>query len=688
MAGINIPGVNDKYKTNDLVEGLMKVERIPLTREQNTLESYKTQQEAWRGINQRMSSLRDSVKTLYSFENPFNNKLASSSDESAITAEAGREAAYESFKIDVLNPATTDRFLSKEIEKNEEVPAGKYTYSVGEKKISMKWKGGKIEEFISALNKRGSGIIKASLIGVNKGNKALLMESMKTGFKNRLIFEDDALKYALDKEMVKKAEAASIIFGTTEEEISLPQADDLTGREQTGMPELSEQEVIADENGMKIPARGAAFIPLPLNVKTNEDARITFSITAEQVEDITIEINESANSPAMPELDAVKFGGIEVQAAKPETGLKEPVPLPQPLEEIQTVSVLFAVNEDGSEQEIILKNELLEGAEYPVEIDIREYPKITGLAFRNRNTGTALNVSPITGRDTKSVSGYEGVHPISEAGDAVIKYEGITMNRPENKIDDVVPHVTLHVNGKTEKTATIDIKPDTEAAKDALINFVGKYNQAVAELNILSQNKPEIISELDYLSSDEQDEYKKKLGLFFSDFSLSNAKTNMQQIIAGTYGFSENAEVTMLSQIGISTNATNYSGYNPGKMRGYLEIDEKKLDEKLANNLADIRNIFGFDSDGDLIIDSGIGYLMDKQLTAYVQSGGILANKTSVLDRQIKDSEAKISKLESQMDAKEAELKYKYGQMQSTLNNLEGQQNSINNFVNQNNNNR
>ena len=78
--GLNIPGVSDKYKTNDLVESLMEVERIPLKREESNLETYKKQQDAWRGVNQKMSSLRDSVKSLYSFENPFSNRLSSSSE--------------------------------------------------------------------------------------------------------------------------------------------------------------------------------------------------------------------------------------------------------------------------------------------------------------------------------------------------------------------------------------------------------------------------------------------------------------------------------------------------------------------------------------------------------------------------------------------------------------------------------
>ena len=208
--------------------------------------------------------------------------------------------------------------------------------------------------------------------------------------------------------------------------------------------------------------------------------------------------------------------------------------------------------------------------------------------------------------DASKSLGYEPLHAVSQAGDAVIKYEGITISRPNNTIDDIVPGVTLHVNEKTERTATISIDPDTESAKNALINFVGKYNQTVAELNVLSQNKPEIIQELDYLSADEREGYEKKLGLFFNDFTLSSAKGTMQQIVAARYNFDDNAAITMLSQIGISTNATNFSGYNPGKMRGYLEIDEKKLDENLRDNLDDIKKIFGYDTDGDLIVDSGI----------------------------------------------------------------------------------
>jgi len=681
MAGVNIPGVSDKYKTNDLVEGLMKVERIPLTREQDTLESYKTQQSAWRDINQKMSSLRDSVKALYSFDNPFNNKLASSSDEFAITADAGKDAPYSSFKIDVITPATADRFLSKEIEKGETVPEGTYTFKIGESKVSFKWRGGKVEDFITSLNKRGADVLKASLIGVNKGKKALLLESLKTGAENRIAFEDSALDFAIEKQMIRKAASDSTSFGTSMSEISAP--DNSREAASESMPPLGTTTVRVVQNGINIGPRGGAVIALPRSVAENENSQIEFNLRAKKVPDITSAINASRGRPEIPDAGGVTFKGISIYNEKSDTGIapSQAKEMP-PLEEIRDDSVLYAMDSSGFEKEIPVEKVLWNFGDDGVKVtlDAKEFPDTSAIVIRNRNTGIELNLSGMSAFDASKSLGYEPLHAVSQAGDAVIKYEGITISRPNNTIDDIVPGVTLHVNEKTERTATISINPDTESAKNALINFVGKYNQTVAELNVLSQNKPEIIQELDYLSADEREGYEKKLGLFFNDFTLSSAKGTMQQIVAARYNFDDNAAITMLSQIGISTNATNFSGYNPGKMRGYLEIDEKKLDENLRDNLDDIKKIFGYDTDGDLIVDSGIGYLIDKHLTSYVQSGGILATKTSLLDRQIDASQKKIARLETQLDKKEADLRYKYGQMEGALNSLESQQNAISNF--------
>lgn len=681
MAGLSIPGVNDKYKSNEIVEGLMKVERIPLTREQENLESIKKQQDAWRTVNQKMASLRDSVKTLYSFDNPFNNKLASSTEEYAITATAGREAAYESFKVDVITPATSDRFLSSEIEKGQKVPAGLYIFKTGDKEVKMNWKGGKIEDFVTSLNKRGKDSIKASLIGVNKGNKALLIESLKTGKDSKLIFEDAALDLAINTKMVQKVISEKDTFGKNFSEIKAP--TNVSVLEQTRLPQVTSTSVKISDIGISVPPRGGFTIDVPKNISNDSTKTLSFTVKAQNIVDITDAINSKPTEPILPEPGNVTYQHITIDNNQSSIELKKEETPKEPLTPIKTNSVLFTQYEDGTEQELNISEDAFTDNGSKIKINLNEHPGLKSIVMRNTNTGVQYTISSIEAYDENANLGYTPLNAISTAGDAIIKYEGITITRPTNEIDDVIPHVTLNLTDKTERTATIKIEPDTESAKDALINFVGRYNQAIAEINILSQNKPELISELDYLDTEEQDSYKEKLGLFFSDFSLTNLKSSLQGIITASYADSDEQEITMLSQIGISSNATNYSGYNPSKMRGYLEINEKILDEKLKNNLDEIKNLFGFDSDGDLIIDSGIGSKLDKHLTAYVQSGGIFANKNSTLDRQIKASEQKIARLETQLERKEAELKNKYGIMESTLNSLENQSNSLNNFTKQ-----
>ena len=62
--------------------------------------------------------------------------------------------------------------------------------------------------------------------------------------------------------------------------------------------------------------------------------------------------------------------------------------------------------------------------------------------------------------DMAASSGYIPLNPAETAADAKIKYQGITITRPSNTMDDVVPNVTLNIQAKTEKPATITIEPD------------------------------------------------------------------------------------------------------------------------------------------------------------------------------------------------------------------------------------
>lgn len=669
MADITIPGVSDKYGTTNLIEQLMEVERVPLTREQEKLESYQNEQDAWRSVNKAMSSLRESVRTLYSFDNPFNIKLATSSEEDAITAEPSRDAEIGSFRIKVEQIAEADRFLSGEIENDYEIPEGTYTFKVNDKEVSFNWKGGKVSDFVTSLNRRGNNTIKATLIGVSSSNKSLLIESLLTGKDNALIFEDDAFTLAQEINMIREKQGEQNILASSKNDL-----EQLSGYAYTS--------VQVGEDQITVPPKSGFYIEVPRSIKDDTNQQIKFSVRLEGEEEV--KQIEKQKIPILPGAAMVQFKDAIVFNMESELGYTPEKQITK-IEPIEDFSVVYLQTEN---QEIPLGKVDETGLNTEFNINLSEYDeKIEAIIVKNNNTGKTAYVSFPSATNPNAAKGFEPTNPISVACDAKLKYEGITMYRSTNKIDDIVENVTLNLEAPTEKTATIKIEPDTETSKEAIIELVGYYNQLIAEINILTQNKAELISELDYLTSDEIEDYEAKLGMFSGDSTLTSSKSALQRIMTNIYPI-EGTTVQMLSQIGISTNATGSTGYDASKLRGYFEIDEDELDSALENNISDVKNLFGYDSDGDLIIDTGIAYLMEKNLQAYVQTGGILANKTRSLDTKISSSEQTISRLELQLEQKEQEYRTKFGSMESTLSNLESQSDAITNFNNQQSNNR
>ncbi len=692
MADISIPGVTDKYGTNSTIEKLMAVERTPLIREQEKLETYKDQQNNWRTINKQMSSLRESARQLYSFDNPFNSKLAESSQPDAVEATPNRNASVGSFTIRVDQIATSDRFLSGNIEKNYQVPEGKYTFTVNDKSVSFNWKGGKIADFVTSLNRRGNNLIKASLIGVSSKEQSLLIESLKTGKENQLIFEDAALDLALKTNIVEDT-------GINRDTVLVKNTSDLS--KTTGMVFSA---VRINNGEISVPAKNGFELKLADSVSENSANEINFTVMIESEEDFpNEEVPDSIGSgssaiefgiqsePVLPDSPMINFKGIIVYNESSEFSL------PSSAAGLETENELPAVTVDSSV--VYLKTS--EGKEIPLDkirndnekqnftVSISDYPDAESIIIRNKNSEKTVHVSfPVATDTSLQANGFEPLNPIARADDAKIRYEGITMYRSENTIDDIVPDITLNLLDTTDRNAKITISPDVETSKEAIISLVGNYNRVLAEINILTQNKPEIVTELEYFDSDEQEAAMNRLGTFSTESSLTTSKSSLQRIIANTYPIPDSS-VTMLSQIGISTNAASGStGYNASRLRGYLEINEETLDKALENQIDDIKNLFGYDSDGDLIIDTGIAYLMEQHLQAYVQTGGIIATRISNLDSKINSSESTISSLETKLEDKEREYRTKFGNMESSLASLESQSNSITNFVNQQNNSR
>ena len=137
----------------------------------------------------------------------------------------------------------------------------------------------------------------------------------------------------------------------------------------------------------------------------------------------------------------------------------------------------------------------------------------------------------------------------------------------------------------------------------------------------------------------------------------------------------------LLAQIGISTDTRALgSPLDRTRLRGYLEIDEQKLTAAIEQHAEAVKQLFGNDTTGDLVVNSGVAFTLDTLLRPYVQTGGIFPERLTNLDSRIASNSRSIADYKVKLDDYQAELKRKYGQMQSALDALQKNSQSLQNF--------
>jgi flagellar hook-associated protein 2 len=672
MSDVYIPGIKSRFDTDKLIEGLMSVERLPKERTERNIETLETQKGYWQEIGRRISSLRDGARSLYSFQNPFTERVARSTDEQVITAAATREAGQREYHFTVKQIAQADRFLSRPLEDAFRVEPGTYTFSVGEDEISFDFRGGTLKEFTDLINRRGQGRLGASLIAVERGAKALLIESKITGAKNHLGFSGDSEKLAYNTGMAER-------LNDSRREVPLSE-DTLTY--------ISDRQYISLDGALSVYAGGAVSVPVNPGAQTNAPWVIQFeTMTSLLPGDSWVEPSPPPG-PEIPPGGEINYGGVTIENDPPSTPLPSWTP-PSPPQRVDDLTMLSLVFSDGSKVSLPPVEDSAGFVTTRYNLDEIGHGKaLAALEISNKNTHRDLSIRNIQILNPEALGGFRPRNPVSTAQDAVITMEGIEIRRDTNTIDDLIPGVTLNVRGVSSKPVNLNIEPDREGVKDSIITLVGNYNRLMAEMNVLTRNDTRILDELSYLSDEERGEMQKRLGAFSGDSVLSQFKNSMQRAAAMPYRTSvEEQDYVLLAHIGISTDARRAGlggGYDPARLRGYLEIDEKALDAALETKLPMIQQLFGYDSDGDLIVDSGLGLMIENLSKPYVESGGFISLKTGALDSRISQDKRRIETMDRQLTAREAQLRMQYSQMESAYNRMEQLSTSLDNLGRQN----
>ncbi len=667
MSDISIPGVNSKYDTQKLIEGLLEIEKQPLKRLQDTVATFKTQKDVWLDVNRSLTKFRDTARALFGFQNPFNERVATSSDEAVLTATATRDASEDSKSIRVLQAAGADRFSSSPLSKDFQVPQGTYGFVVGEKEVSFVYRGGPVKDFVETLNRRGKDLIQAKVVQNTKDTQLLIIESLKTGAHNKLMFTQAAENLGISAGILKRTDDLSYSF-TLEKDYLLPWTKS-----------LSESNYTIQDSILKLRPGTEMSLPVTRSLPSNPNLVLEFEYRVIS-KPIAYTQPVPPKGPQLSPLGDVSLQDVTITNVPSQVVLPPWTP-PAPPKRVEDMKVVF-VSRGG---DVAALPELKQTQEFQsMKVPLNSVTdSLSALYLRNNNTEKEIEIRNIRVHDPNARGEFVAQRPLSEARDARIFMDDIEITRDTNSISDLIPGVTVNVHGESEKPVSLKVEPDRKAVKEAIIAFTGTYNRLITDLQILTRTDEKFVEDIQYFTDEERKKASERLGLLQGDLTLNQLRTSLQRIMMNPYTTRDSNNVSLLSHIGISTNATGSTAggtVDASKLRGYLEINEQKLDQSLKDRLDAVKDLFGRDTDGDLAVDSGVAFSIDTLIRPYVQTGGIIATKTSTIDSQVSRTNRDIDSYTRRLERYEQDLKKKYGTMEGVLSRMEQNSQAIDNF--------
>ncbi len=174
-----------------------------------------------------------------------------------------------------------------------------------------------------------------------------------------------------------------------------------------------------------------------------------------------------------------------------------------------------------------------------------------------------------------------GIALTTQANDAQVTIDGTTITRSTNAIDDLIKDVTFNIKQITPPGTeiTIDIEPDTDIARDAILNFVDTYN----ELRIFYSRQTEINDE--GVATDNAILRKSPT----LRTMMNNVLSELTAVVGGL-----NTAPNKLADLGITLEDFPGDDETPFT-RNILVVDTDTLEKSLKGNFEAARKVFEFD---------------------------------------------------------------------------------------------
>lgn len=659
----NNAGVNP----GEMIDKLMKAERMPLLRLEEDIARSKVEIKAFEELRNRARKLSDASRDLYSFAGPFATKSVVSSDPGAITGEAAPDVDPGTQEVEILQLATKHQITSRQIARSETLPKGKFTVNVGEKEIEVDFPGGGIVDLERALKGQAGQDYEVSVINIDSDTALISLRSSVSGTDGAFSFSDPngILKQAgfIGDKKVDKKKQEEIAFEPSKVQAPADSSYRVAPDKKSITVEKGKASLSLDSN--------PGIISLNLSGQRAEGSEDPAAAGPEgEASDPRRSVRTESTRPG-PDVE-VEAGDIKFPAADIERTRTVPEDKPEPEAGTKNSGKITVLFESGGATQ---KRQFEVSRDGPMQLPVADLPdgsKITSIEFEAAE-GMELSASNVSIESTDSETAFGPLNETRPAKDATLKMNGIEVTRSSNEnITDIIQGASLNLHRPTSGPVEVTVQANTEEIKKKIMVWVEAYNELV---KFVKENGKFVQSDEFQMNrptdpnGDIREGYrqlKDRSGIFAGDPTARQMITAIQSHVASSYPSLSEPNYRVLAQIGITTGDV---GAKWSEIKdGYLRVDEAKLSQALGESPQSVKDLFASDLNEDSITDNGVAFKMNATLKPYVQfSGGLITARIETIKSRIEQKQETIASKERSLEQKEQQLRQKFGRMESSI---------------------
>ena len=235
-----------------------------------------------------------------------------------------------------------------------------------------------------------------------------------------------------------------------------------------------------------------------------------------------------------------------------------------------------------------------------------------------------------------------------------VTINGVTVNRSTNTISDLVPGLTISLLGTSD--ATITVAQDSSALSTKISDFVNAFNTLDKSLKDISA----------------YDATTKKGAALYGDPVITSLRREIRRIITSTLSADETSSYNRLSQVGVSF-----------KSNGTLSLDGTTLNAAISANFNKVAKLFsGTGVTTDAASLHGFAYQLNTMLTTASGIDGLITNRKSNLQSDVRRLQAKANQEQLRLDALQKMYQKQYTVLDSTMSSLNSMSSYLTNQFN------